>query len=155
MRKRSKEKSAPILKKNGKIDGRTFGNGRPEKPIDWELVDKLLISDCHGTEIAAHFHMHCETFYRRVQERYGMGFTEYSNEKKDFGNSLLRDKQFNKALDGDNTMLIWLGKNRMKQKEKEESEAQLQNFAKLIQAFSEGKISQVFQPPPDLEQKDS
>lgn len=89
--------------------------GRPEKPIDWELVDKLLLAGCLGTEMAAHFDMHCETFYRRVEEKYLMGFTAYCSEKRSKGDSLIRQVQFSKALKGDNTQLVWLGKNRLGQ----------------------------------------
>lgn len=93
---------------------------RPEKPIDWKLVDRLLIAGCMGTEIAAHFDMHPNTFYDRVQAEYGIGFTEYSSQKKQKGESLLRSKQFDTAMSGDKTMLIWLGKQRLGQKEHHE-----------------------------------
>lgn len=88
---------------------------RPEKPIDWKLVDDLLLAGCHGTEIAPHFDMHPDTFYRRVEEQYNMGFTDYSSQKKFKGDSILRAVQYKKAVKGDNSMLIWLGKNRLKQ----------------------------------------
>ncbi len=90
---------------------------RPQKPIDWELVDRLLIAGCMGTEIAPHFDMHYETFYDRCAMEKGMGFTEYSKQKRSVGDSILREVQFKKAKDGDNTLLIWLGKNRLKQAE--------------------------------------
>ena len=92
---------------------------RPEKPIDWKLVDRLLMSDCKGTEIAPHFDMHVNTFYLKVQEEHNVGFSEYSLIKKEHGDSLLRDKQYQKALkgEGDNVQLIWLGKQRLGQKE--------------------------------------
>ena len=95
---------------------------RPEKPINWEVVENLLVSGCLGTEIAAQFDMHPDTFYRRVEQQYGMGFTDYSSEKRCKGNAVLRAKQFEKAVKkGDNSMLIWLGKNRLGQKETQES----------------------------------
>jgi hypothetical protein len=94
---------------------------RPEKPIDWEKVDALLLAGCLGTEIAAYFDMHHETFYNRIQDKYKMGFTAYSSQKKMHGDSLLRHAQYKKALKGDNTMMIWLGKNRMGQKEHQDS----------------------------------
>lgn len=94
---------------------------RPEKPIDWKKVDDLLIAGCLGTEIAACFDMHPSTFYLKVEEKYKMGFTQYSSEKKSQGESILRAHQYAKALGltdkGDNTLLIWLGKTRLKQKE--------------------------------------
>lgn len=90
---------------------------RPEKPINWKLVDDLLIAGCNGSEIASHFDMHPDTLYRRIEEQYGMGFTAYCSEKRQRGDSILRSKQFEKAMKGDNTMLVWLGKNRLKQAE--------------------------------------
>lgn len=90
---------------------------RPQKPIDWAKVDQLLLAGCTGTEIAPHFDIHVENFYLRVQEQYGMGFTGYSALKRQQGDSLLKAKQFEKAMKGDNTLLIWLGKTRLNQKE--------------------------------------
>lgn len=94
---------------------------RPEKPIDWEFVDELLIAGCIGTEIAPHFDMHPDTFYHRVQEKYNICFTAYSLQKKSQGDSLLRKVQFDKALNSDTSMLIWLGKNRLNQKDRDMS----------------------------------
>jgi hypothetical protein len=94
---------------------------RPSKPINWELVDELLLSGCLGTEIAPHFDMHPHTFYDRVELEYGITFTEYSSEKKAKGESILRHTQFKKAIGeidkGDNALLIWLGKQRLQQRE--------------------------------------
>jgi len=89
---------------------------RPPKPIDWKRVDELLIAGCLGTEIAANFDMHPDTFYNRVKEKYDMGFTEYSSEKRAIGNSIIRAVQFDEAVrKRDRGMLIWLGKNRLSQ----------------------------------------
>lgn len=97
---------------------------RPEKPIDWQHVDDALAAGCFGTELAEFFHMHPDTFYNRVKDKFGMGFTEYSSLKKEVGNALLKLTQFKKAIGasdrGDNTLLIWLGKIRLDQREKEE-----------------------------------
>jgi hypothetical protein len=90
---------------------------RPEKPIDWKKVDDLLMAGCFGTEIASHFDMHPNTFYDRVNAQYNMSFTDYSCQKRQKGDSLIRTKQFEKALKGDNVMLVWLGKNRLNQRE--------------------------------------
>jgi predicted metal-binding transcription factor (methanogenesis marker protein 9) len=91
---------------------------RPEIPIDWERVDELLIAGCLGTEIASYFSMHPNTFYDRVVAKYNVSFTEYSTQKKATGEALLREAQFKKAIKKhDNTMLVWLGKQRLGQKE--------------------------------------
>ena len=61
--------------------------------------------------------MHVNTFYDRVKEKYGICFTEYSALKRCQGDSLLHAKQYEKAMSGDNTLLIWLGKVRLNQTE--------------------------------------
>ena len=90
---------------------------RPEKPIDWELVDKLLLAGCNGTQICPYFNMHYNTFYNRFQDHHGIGFSDYQCIKRSQGDSMLLTAQFDKAVSGDNTMLVWLGKNRLEQKE--------------------------------------
>jgi hypothetical protein len=95
--------------------------GREPKPIDWDLVDKLLEAGCTGTEVAPYFNIHADTLYRRIQEEYGVTFTVYASEKQEKGNACLRHIQYLKAIgeltSGDNVQLVWLGKNRLKQKE--------------------------------------
>ncbi|RPH73871.1 hypothetical protein EHM76_04750, partial [bacterium] len=107
---------------------------RPEIPIDWKIVDELLACGCPGTEVAAVLGMHNETFYDRVQKKFGIGFTEYSSKKKATGEALIRKAQYDKALGlskkGDNTLLIWLGKQRLNQKENVTDEVVAQAITK-------------------------
>lgn len=92
--------------------------GHPLIPIDWKRADELLEAGCMGTEIAAYFGMHHETFYDRVVKEKGVGFSEYSAKKKSSGEALLREAQYKKAIKKqDNTMLVWLGKQRLGQRE--------------------------------------
>lgn len=95
--------------------------GRPPKEIDWDLVDELLEAGCSGPEIAPHFNIHPETLYDRVADKYGMLYSHYAEVMASKGESCLRAVQYGKAIGkmdkGDNTMLVWLGKNRLKQKE--------------------------------------
>lgn len=85
--------------------------GRPPAEIDWELVEKLARRHCTGTQIAANIGVHHETLYDRVEARYGKPFSQFSQEMKQNGVSLIKSKQFEKAEAGDNMMLIWVGKN--------------------------------------------
>jgi len=95
--------------------------GRPEKPIDWELVDSLIEAGCPSTEIAPHFHLTPEAFRERLEKKYGMYFSIYSSIFEAKGAANIRHQQYLKALGkadkGDNTMLVWLGKNRLKQRD--------------------------------------
>lgn len=93
---------------------------RPKIPIDWNMVDKYLEAGCTGTEIASVIGCHYQTFYDRCELEKGMGFTEYSKLKRAVGDAILRAKQYAYAMTGKNGnlgMLIWLGKNRLGQKD--------------------------------------
>jgi len=91
--------------------------GVPPKPIDWAKVDELLICGCLTTEIAACLAISTDTLYNRCQTDKGTTFSAYSTEKKQKGDSILRAAQYRKAVKGDNTMMVWLGKNRLEQRD--------------------------------------
>jgi len=113
--------------------------GRPAKIIDWAKVDDLLIAGCTGAEVASYFDMHPNTFYDRVMDKHGICFTEYSTKKKKTGESILRAHQYAKALgitkEGDNTLLIWLGKQRLQQRETPEAAEATDAELKGLQAL--------------------
>lgn len=94
---------------------------RPSKEIDWNKVDRYLQAQCDGTGIAALLGIHPDTLYLRCQAEKKMGFSEYSALKRGEGKELLRAKQFAVAMEGDKTMLVWLGKQYLNQKDKSES----------------------------------
>lgn len=94
---------------------------RPLAEIDWVKADELMIAGSDGVEIAGYFGIHPDTFYKHVEKEKGVGFSAYLQQKRSKGDALIRAKQFSKALglttEGDNTLLIWLGKARLKQTE--------------------------------------
>jgi hypothetical protein len=90
---------------------------RPLIDIDMAKVDELLIYGCNGAEVAAVFGCHPDTLYKRVEDEKGMTFTAYACQKKQHGDSILRGAQYRKAAKGDNSMMIWLGKNRLDQRD--------------------------------------
>ena len=81
------------------------------------MVDKYLQSQCEGTGIAGLLGIHPNTLYRRCEEEFGIRFSEYSQQKKSEGKELLRAKQFQTAMKGDKTLLVWLGKQYLGQKD--------------------------------------
>ena len=96
-------------------------------PIDWNRVEKLLMAGCSGVEIASYFGIHHDTLYDACQREKGMAFSVFSLAFRQKGDSLLRETQFNiaigdekKGLQPDKAMLIWLGKNRLEQSDKQE-----------------------------------
>ena len=92
--------------------------GCSKKIINWEFVDNLLIAGCNGVQIAANLGIHPDTLYIRCEREKGVVFSAYLSEKRSKGNSMLLAKQFQMAYEGDKTMLVWLGKQRLDQSEK-------------------------------------
>ena len=100
--------------------------GRPIKNIDWDEVDEMLASCCTGTEVAAHFAINPTTLYDRCVMEKGMSFTAYSQQKQMKTLKKLRDKQIEVAHNGNPSLLIWLGKQYLDQRDqpKEENKKQ-------------------------------
>jgi hypothetical protein len=84
--------------------------GRPKKEIDFGEMDKLLHIQCTLEDIAGWFDCSVDTIENRVKEEKGMLFSEYAALKRAGGKIALRRKQFQKAMDGDTQLLIFLGK---------------------------------------------
>jgi len=89
--------------------------GRPPKEIDWNTVDMLLKSQCDGVAIAEILGVCPDTLYRDCVKTNKMTFSKYSTVKKTEGKELLRAKQYQVAMSGDRTMLVWLGKQYLNQ----------------------------------------
>jgi len=85
--------------------------GRPKKPIDWALVDKLCSIQCTGDEISSILEVHYDTLNNRCNEDYGINFSDYYKRASSSGKMSLRRKQYEVAMAGNPSMLIWLGKN--------------------------------------------
>jgi len=83
---------------------------RPKTIIDWEVVDKYLQAQCDGVGIAGILGISPDTLYRACEEQHKQGFAFYSQQKRAEGKELLRGKMFNTAMNGSNTMQIWLSK---------------------------------------------
>lgn len=94
--------------------------GRPRKEVNWEEFDKLCAIQCTEEEIAAWFDMSRELLNQRCKEEYDMTFLALFGQKRQKGFSSLRRNQFKRATGGSDTMLIWLGKQYLGQKDKQE-----------------------------------
>lgn len=94
--------------------------GRPRKEISLAELEKLCRMQCTLLEVAAWFNCSVDLIEMRVKEATGKCFSEYSDEKKSAGKASLRRVQFNKALKGDRTMMVWLGKQYLDQSDKSE-----------------------------------
>jgi hypothetical protein len=95
--------------------------GRPPATIDWKKVGRYLQAQCKTTEIAGILGISPDTLYTRCPQDNKMEYTAWSALKKAEGIELIRAKQFDTAMAGDRTMLIWLGKQLLGQKDQVEN----------------------------------
>lgn len=91
---------------------------RPRKEIDFQDLDKLMAIQCTAEECAQFFEVSVDTIERRIREEFDMNFAEYFSIKRGHGKIALRRKQYQVALSGNTTLLIWLGKQYLGQSDK-------------------------------------
>lgn len=104
--------------------------GRKKIEIDWQVVDNYLMAGADGTEVAAAIGINPETLYDRCVEVHKTDFSDYKATKRAKGDSLIRVKQYDLAVKGDRSMLVWLGKNRLGQSDKKE--IRQENYGQLV-----------------------
>ena len=97
----------PAKKKAAKLDKKPGEVGRKLLDIDEEQVKKLAIIGASNREMGDWFGCDGDTIGRR--------FADVIAKAKASTYARLRKKQLDMALDGDRTMLVWLGKQMLKQ----------------------------------------
>lgn len=93
---------------------------RPEKEINWEIVEKRIEAGCNGVEIAAALRIDSDTFYIRFKKKYGKSFQDCSAHFYSAGDANLKFTQYMKALAGNTHVLTLLGRERLNQGKEEE-----------------------------------
>ena len=99
------------------VKRRTGEAHRPLIPIDWKQVNEWIKRGSLGTHIAASLGISSDTLYERCKQEHGIGFSEYLAQKRSVGDTNLLGKQYDEAMNGNTTLLIWLGKVRLGQRE--------------------------------------
>lgn len=95
--------------------------GRPKIVIDWDQFEKLCAMQCTLEEISAWFKCSEDTIERACKREHGVTFADYFKQKRSGGRISLRRKQFEVAMSGNVTMLIFLGKQYLEQSDKVET----------------------------------
>lgn len=85
----------------------------------WDVLESLAVW-ATAAYCAEKLNISPDTLDRRLQEEYGFGFAEYKKKVKEPLRVNLLKKQYDVAMSGNVTMLIWLGKNELGQKDKHE-----------------------------------
>jgi hypothetical protein len=95
---------------------------RPRKIIDWEEVKKLCYMQATFEEIASWLGIDDNTLHAACKRDNKQGFSEFYKKHSDGGKCSLRRMQIKAASEGNITMLIWLGKQLLGQRDKNETE---------------------------------
>ena len=114
------EKQAAKARENGKL------GGAPKKEVDYPMLDKMCAIHCTGEECAAMLDMDYDTLNNRLKDDGNLGFSDYFTKKSANGKMSLRRRQYTAAVtDGNPTMMIWLGKQWLGQKEPEKADSSI------------------------------
>lgn len=109
-------KRPPLIKNHGQ---------KKKIPIDWDKVKEMMIYDCKTTEIAACIGCSVELLYLRCRTELNLDYSLLSQQLKAKGDRTLREVQYKTAIAGNYTMQIWLGKQRLDQREPESKTMEL------------------------------
>ena len=91
---------------------------KPLYQADWQQIDKMCAISCTGEEMASVLGVDYDTLVAACKRDHKSRFSEYIKQKSLGGKMSLRRKQYDQAMSGNSTMLIWLGKQWLKQAEK-------------------------------------
>lgn len=83
---------------------------RPPKPINWDLVDRMMEAGCTADGIAGALHIHPTNFCNRFKKQYGKNFTNFANDFHSGGKANVQFNQYVKAMQGNIQMLTLLGR---------------------------------------------
>ena len=113
-----KKSKRPAVKKSKK---KVNKGGAPLKPIDYPKLSKMCAIHCTGEECASILDVSYEHLNNTLIKDGHGGFLDYFKKHSATGKMSLRRVQFTKAVDdGSIPMLIWLGKQYLGQKDKED-----------------------------------
>ena len=119
--------------KNDKIKTKdtikTQSIGRPKKELDKDIIAKLSQIGCTQEEIGSVVGISA----RQLQRRYA----DLVAENKNKGKAILRKKMWEKALKGNEKLLIWLSKNELNMRDKIETQSIVEPLPLIIDAKAE------------------
>jgi hypothetical protein len=95
--------------------------GRPKKEVDFDMLEKLCSISCTADECATILKMSVDTIERALKSELELTFAAFYKRHAGQGKVSLRRKQFEVAMTGNVSMLIWLGKQWLGQTDKQES----------------------------------
>ena len=109
--------------------------GATKIEIDWNVLNSILQFKCSKKVCADHLGCSEDTIDRRIKEEHDCTFKEYAETKLSTTKVKLQTKAIEKALGGDNTMLIFCLKNICAWSDKQEIDHSIKSdtIAQLIE----------------------
>ena len=106
---------------------------RPRKELEditfngWQQLDALIVwaDKVHCCDALG---IDEKTLTKRIFEKTGLSYSEYKDQKKSVMRTNLRKKQYEVAMGGNVSMLIWLGKNELGQSDKNDQKLIVDTF---------------------------
>lgn len=111
--------------------------GRPEKELDWHLLDSILQYGAKLIDCAEICKMSEDSIQRKIKENFDCTFSRYRDMKMSKTRVKLMQKQIESALAGNPVMLIWTGKQYLGQVDKHEAAIQSEINVKIDQEDSD------------------
>ena len=108
---------------------KTKSMGRPKKELDIDVIAKLSQIGCTQEEIGSVIGISARTLQRR--------YADLVAENKNKGKASLRKKMWEKALKGNDKLLIWLSKNELNMRDKIETQSIVEPLPLIIDAKAE------------------
>lgn len=119
----------------------TNGNGK-RVDIDWKLVAQLAQIQCTVAEIAFVCKTSRQTLYNRAPKNINQPLEDYIDANRQGGRASLRRKQYEVAMEGDKTMLIWLGKQYLEQSDQQEVRSNV-NVSVRAEDISDNELASI------------
>lgn len=104
--------------------------GRPKIEIDKEQFEKLCGILCTLEEIAGWFKCSHDTIENWCKKEYGQTFSYVHKNCASIGKTSLRRAQYQTAIKGNPTMLVWLGKQWLGQSDNPEGFSELEDMSR-------------------------
>ncbi len=108
---------------------KTKSIGRPKKELDKDVIAKLSQIGCTQEEIGSCVGISARTLQRR--------YADLVAENKNIGRASLRKKLWEKALKGNDKLLIWLSKQELNMRDKIETQNIVEPLPLIIDAKAE------------------
>lgn len=125
--------------------------GRPIKAFNAEMIARfefMCERQCTQAEVCAEFDVDPDTLSRMLRDYYGDTFSKVFEIKRQKGLFSLRAKQYDTAMTGSVPMQIWLGKNWLKQADRQELSLTPNEEGKTPIVHIPGYSEKLTPPPP-------